>query len=351
MKPLVRRESDTKMTLPAPAPIIEWHEVDAGTFRREIVPRYEPVILRGLVRQWPLVGQSSAAAIAGLIALDNSKDVDAIMTPPEARGRIFYNADMSGFNFLRNRLPVTQVLQQLARYAHFDAPPAVAVQSALIADCLPGLLVDHALPLLPAAIAPRIWIGNRVVTPTHFDESNNIACVAAGRRRFTLFPPAQIANLYIGPIDFAPTGTPISLVDLNAPDFERFPAFRTALASAQTAELEPGDAIYIPALWWHHVQSLEAFNVLVNYWWKGDVDAPTERDDSMRDVLLHALLAMKSLSPELRQAWGGVFAHYTFAAGDQTDAHIPDEKRGILGAITPGQAALVRAALADKLKP
>jgi len=95
----------------------------------------------------------------------------------------------------------------------------VAVQSALIADCLPGFLADHAMPLLPATIAPRIWIGNRVTTPTHFDESNNIACVVAGRRRFTLFPPEQIANLYIGPIDFAPTGTPISLVNLPDPGF------------------------------------------------------------------------------------------------------------------------------------
>ncbi len=339
------------MSSPLPAPIAEFSDVDAASFRRDIATRYEPAILRGAVRHWPIVSQSPAAVMAGLAALDSGRDVDAIMTPPEAHGRIFYSADMSGFNFLRNRLPVTQVLQQLARYASFDSPPAVAVQSALIADCLPGFLADHALPLLPAAIAPRIWIGNRVVTPTHFDESSNIACVAAGRRRFTLFPPGQIANLYIGPIDFAPTGTPISLVDLDAPDFERFPNFRTALASAQSAELEPGDAIYIPALWWHHVQSLDAFNVLVNYWWKGDLDAPASRDDSMRDVLLHALLAMKSLSPQLRQAWGDVFAHYTFAAGDQTDAHIPAEKRGLLGAISPWQAALVRAALAEKLKP
>ena len=31
-------------------------------------------------------------------------------------------------------------------------------------------------------------------------------------------------------------------------------------ASAQTAELEPGDAIYIPYFWWHHVRSLTGFN-------------------------------------------------------------------------------------------
>ena len=91
-------------------------------------------------------------------------------------------------------------------------------------------------------VLPRIWLGNRITTPTHVDEWNNIGCVVAGRRRFTLFPPEQIANLYIGPLDFAPTGAPMSLVSLRDPDFARYPKFREALAAAQSAELAPGDA-------------------------------------------------------------------------------------------------------------
>jgi len=335
-------------------PIEERHDVDASTFTREVGRDYRPVVLRGLVKDWPIVAEARRSpehAAAYLHARDSGHGVDAIMTPPEARGRIFYNAGMTGFNFLRNTLPVSQVLQQILRYAQFDAPPAVAVQSALIADCLPGFLDSHVMPLLPAAIAPRIWIGNRVTTPTHFDESNNIACVVAGRRRFTLFPPEQIANLYIGPIDFAPTGTPISLVDLAEPDFGRYPKFRDALASAFVAELEPGDAIYMPALWWHHVESLTAFNVLVNYWWQGNAETPAARDDSMRDVLLHGLLAMNGLAPELREAWRGILDHYLFHAGAQTVEHIPPARRGVLGDIDPSRAEQVRAILRDKLQP
>ncbi|WP_204333426.1 cupin-like domain-containing protein, partial [Proteus mirabilis] len=84
---------------------------------------------------------------------------------------------------------------------------------------------------------------NRTSISTHFDASDNIACVAAGRRRFTLFPPDQTANLYIGPLDHNVAGQPLSMVDMATPDFARFPRFREALAAARTAELEPGDAI------------------------------------------------------------------------------------------------------------
>jgi len=130
-------------------------------------------------------------------------------------------------------------------------------------------------------VQPRLWLGNEVVTPAHFDESHNLACVVSGRRRFTLLPPEQVGNLYIGPLDFAPTPTPISLVSFRAPDFARFPRFHDALAAAQVAELEPGDALYIPSLWWHHVESIGLLNTMVNYWWS----APAANGLSKASVL------------------------------------------------------------------
>src|SRR5258708_4203310 len=144
---------------------------------------------------------------------------------------------MTGFNFLRNRLPLAAVADQVLRYAEFPQSPAVAAQSALIRDCLPGFTAENSLNIVDDNVQPRIWLGNRITTPTHVDEWNNIGCVVAGRRRFTLFPPEQIANLYIGPLDFAPTGAPMSLVSLRSPDFERYPNFREALAAAYAAAL------------------------------------------------------------------------------------------------------------------
>ncbi|HEX9474790.1 MAG TPA: cupin-like domain-containing protein, partial [Steroidobacteraceae bacterium] len=272
-------------------PIREYAWQDEESIRRDVIASGRPAVLRGLVAGWRAVArarESPAALVQYLGDLDTGRLVDAIMIPPEAGQRIFYSEGMGGFNFLRNRLALSAVAEQVLRYAAFPRPPAVAAQSALISDCMPGFGSENRLTLLAESVLPRIWLGNALITPTHVDEWCNMACVICGRRRFTLFPPEQIANLYVGPLDFAPTGAPLSLVELNAPDFQRFPKFRTALAAAQVAELGPGDALFIPPLWWHNVESLEAVNVLVNYWWHAG-SGGADRGASAFDCLLHCI--------------------------------------------------------------
>lgn len=319
--------------------------------RQEVIGSGQPAVLRGLVNAWPAVkaGRGPAPGMVDYLrALDRGSPVDAIMTPPEAQGRVFYKDQLEGFNFVRNRLPVTAIAEQVLRYSAFPQPPAVAAQSALIRDCLPGFLTENRLTVLDEAVQPRIWLGNAITTPTHLDEWHNIACAVSGRRRFTLFPPQQIANLYIGPIDYAPTGAPMSLVELHAPDLERFPRFPLALAAAVTAELEPGDAIYIPPLWWHHVQSLASFNVLVNYWWDSDGDAPVGASSGF-DSLLHAILHLRKLPEPTRDAWRALFEHYVFGSQDAVTGHIPAQRRGVLGNLSAEDDSRVRKYLAERL--
>ena len=310
-------------------------------------------MLRGLVKDWPAVRAAleSPAGIAQYLArFDNGSPVDAILMPPKVRGQIAYNDAMDGFNFVRNRLPVSAILEQLSRYAQFDNPPAVAVQSALVDVSLPGFTAQNRMPLLDPAVAARIWIGNRVTVPAHFDESQNVACVVAGRRRFTLFPPEQVGNLYVGPLDFAPTGAAMSLVRVTAPDLVKFPRFEAAQAAASVAELGPGDAIFIPTLWWHHVESLDSrLNVLVNYWWQGALQN-VERTASGMDCLIHALLNMGPMPAELRQAWASLFDHYVFRAEERDLEHIPVQRRGVLAKLSPEAARRIREVLVARLK-
>jgi Cupin-like domain len=329
----------------------EYSGLTVEEIRRDVLPNKRPAVLRGLVREWRAVREfsnSPVSLLGYLKELDSGAPVDALMTAPEAGGQIAYDAAMNGFNFIRNRLPLSEIAAQVLRYAQFPNPPAVAAQSALIRDCLPGFDAENALTLFDESIQPRIWLGNRITTPTHVDEWNNVACVVAGSRRFTLFPPEQVANLYIGPLDFAPTGAAMSMVSLRNPDFARYPKFRAAMAAAQVAVLQAGDCIFIPPLWWHHVESLEPFNVLVNYWWH-DPRGADSKADSAFDALLHGILSIRTLPPESRAAWRAFYEQYVFGAPADSIEHIPPERHGILGSLSPEQLNALRAHLAKKL--
>ena len=331
--------------------IRECSALDDEAIRREVIASGRPAVLRGFVRNWPAVNLGSSGALAQYLRqFDSGKPVDAVMTPPEVGGRIFYDEAMKGFNFVRNRLPISAIVDQVLRYSTFERAPAVAAQSALIQDCLPGFSRENGLTLLNEAILPRIWLGNAITTPTHLDEWNNIGCVVTGRRRFTLFPPHQVGNLYIGPLDFAPTGAPMSLVCLHEPDLQRFPKFREALGAAVSAELGPGDAIFIPPLWWHHVESLERFNVLVNYWWDASSDGrAAESNGSGFDTLIHALLNLRHLPPATREAWQALFDHFVFGSQPDITGHIPEHRHGMLGSLSPEGRARLRAYLKERL--
>lgn len=308
-----------------------------------VVARGKPLVIRGLVRDWPLVklAQESDTAFAQRLAqLDNGADVTTLAIAPEADGIIGYASGMDALNYQHFKVPVTLGLQRLASYSQRERAPGLVIQSVPIRDCLPGLLADHRLPFLDPAIEPRLWMGNRTVTPTHFDSQQNIACVVCGTRRFTLFAPEQLPNLYIGPLDYAPTGAAISLARLDRPDDPRFPRLKLALAAAQSAELHEGDAIYIPPLWWHHVESLEQLNALVNYWWN-PVDLPGYRSGHARAALFHCLLAFRALPADQRAAWRDLLDHYVFSNEDPA-AHIPAAHRGVLGPPTPETLAKLR---------
>lgn len=336
------------MTLPT-QPVREWRDVDRTRFREEIVPLGQPALLRGLVRDWPAAaaGTDAASIAAYLRRFDLSAGCDVLVGAPTSRGRFFYGDDLGVMNFQKRNAPLAAFVDRLAQGdAEGEADPApLAAQALGVAQVLPGFLVENRLDLLDPAVQPRMWIGNRAIVACHYDTMSNIACVAAGRRRFTLFAPDQVRNLYIGPYESTPAGTPVSLIDFDAPDLERFPRFAEAMAAAQVAEMAPGDALYIPYMWWHHVRALDAFNLLVNYWWNEAADTGLAPVDSF----VHGLLALRDLPAEQRAAWQAMFEHFVFRADGDPMAHLPPRNQGILGNAPPARARALSANLAKVL--
>jgi hypothetical protein len=219
------------------------------------------------------------------------------------------------------------------------------VGSISVDHILPGLRDKNDLNLRQFEPSVRIWLGNQTHIAPHYDVPDNIACVAAGRRRFTLFPPDQLPNLYVGPLDRTPAGQAISLVDLREPDFDKYPKFREALSHAQVAEMQPGDAIFIPSMWWHHVEGLDSFNVLINYWWR---TVPAFMGTPL-DVLNHAFLSIRDLPESQRNTWRDIFEHYVFAPDDDVTRHIPEDQRGVLSPSDELSARKLRALLLKRL--
>ncbi|WP_294318262.1 cupin-like domain-containing protein [uncultured Sphingomonas sp.] len=313
----------------------------------------EPVILRGLAAAWPLAAAGEAGAdhaIAYLKQFDGGRPIVGYTGAPSIGGRFFYRDDWSGLNFDAARVGLSAYLDRIAD--HLDDPdaPAFYIGSTDLDTYLPGLRRDNDLSLPPpspgrAAPLASIWIGNRTVAATHYDLSNNLAVCLVGRRRFTLFPPDQVANLYPGPLEPTPGGQVVSMVDLRAPDLERYPRFAEALANAQVAELESGDVLFYPALWWHNVEALGRFNVMVNYWWN---DAPAFADSPMT-TLLHAMLALRERPAAERAAWASMFDHYIWSGGDDARDHLPPAMQGDLAPLDPVAARRLRAKLLQRL--
>jgi hypothetical protein len=318
-----------------------------------LVEAGEPVVLKGVAADLPLVEagrQGVDAAMAYLLRFDSRRPVIGFVGEPEIGGRFFYNHDVTGMNYTAGRAPLAEYLDRIrAGIAAGDAA-SVYLGSTDLDAYFPGLRDEN--PVVAAGELPgagmslaSLWIGNRTTAAAHWDMSNNIACPLVGRRRFTLFPPDQVANLYPGPLEPTPGGQVVSMVDFVTPDYDRHPGFRDALGAARVAELEPGDMLVYPALWWHRVEALDDFNVMVNYWWN-DVAAFV---DTPMTTMLHALLSLRDRPEGEKRAWRELFDYYVFGPAARAGEHLPPHARGALAPLDETAARRLRAQVLQRL--
>jgi Cupin-like domain len=311
------------------ARVAERRNVTRSIFEEEIAPAGAPVVLKGLVNGWPVVAaarQSLEALGSYLKTHDSGAPVETFIGKPEMQGRYFYNAELSGFNFEKGAASLSSIIDQLLKMANGSPPLMIYAGSAPSGEAVPGFASDNSMSLLNPGIEPRLWLGNSSRIAAHYDNSRNIACCVAGTRRFTIFPPDQIGNLYLGPLEFTMAGPPASMVDFHAPDYGRYPKFRDAEMAGMIADLEPGDALYMPALWWHHVEAEGPFNLLVNYWWM-----PPNAGSTFESVML-ALVNLRDQPDADKQAWRAFFDHYVFGADAvNVSDHLPEHWRTVTG--------------------
>jgi hypothetical protein len=332
---------------PVDTRVREWTGLDHVPLDR-LMAEQVPTILRGVARDWPLVArgkQGADAAMAYLRGFDGGRPVVGYTGPHAIGGRYGYDDALTGMNFSAERVALGEYLDRMAAHRDDPAPPSFYIGSTDVDQFLPGFRAENDLRLDVEAPLVSIWIGTRTVAATHYDMSNNLATCAVGRRRFTLFPPDQIANLYPGPLEPTPGGQVVSMVDLRAPDLDRYPRFAEALAQAQVAELEPGDVLFYPALWWHNVEALDAFNAMVNWWWN---PSPRYMDTPM-NTLLHGMLSLRDRPEAEKRAWAAMFDYYLFGDPALPVAHLPEHAQGPLAPLDAMGARRLRAQLLQKM--
>lgn len=331
----------------AALPRVAEEQVSAADLDARLTGADQPFVVRGPASDWPLVraGLDSAdGARSYLAAHSRDRSFAANIGSSPDDDRLFYDAEMR-MNFRMVQGSLTEFMAAMATAERQGNAPVHYLSSVDMRDYFIGLAEGNSLPLGERRPLESIWIGTRTRIAAHNDVPDNLAVCAVGKRRFTLFPPDQFSNLYPGPLENTPAGRPVSMVDLHAPDFTAYPRFREALAHAQVAELEPGDAIFIPSLWWHHVEGLAPFNVLVNYWWR---DAPHFLGKP-EDALFHAILALRDLSAADKARWRDLFDHYVFANGEGVTQHLPPQAHGILAPLTAETAGQIKAHLLRSL--
>ncbi|WP_158971878.1 cupin-like domain-containing protein [Paraglaciecola sp. L3A3] len=311
-----------------------------------------PYLIKGVIADSPLVTkgrQSLSLAKEYLQTFYTQKPMLVYQCEAEAKGRFFYNAQFDGMNFTTHFAQLTDFFNDIEKSQQTRSDNAFYIGSARLNDYFPEILEAN-LPIHNANLSGHsaqagIWLGNRTTAVTHFDTSNNIAACMLGRRRFTLFPPEQSSNLYPGPLEPTPGGQVLSMVDISAPDYERYPKAREALKHAIVVELEPGDVLVYPALWWHQVEALDDFNVMLNYWWNS---TPAYVDDPMA-TLLHAMLSLRGRPQSEKNAWHELFQHYIFADKQQARQHLPPHTWGALRDLDQLSARVLRNKVLKKI--
>lgn len=105
-------------------------------------------------------------------------------------------------------------------------------------------------------------------------------------------------------------------------------AERMRIRAHMHINLDFSAVLFLPAMWWHHVQATTPMNILVNYWWGGSV-ASYAAGPSPYQAMLHALVALNDAPEHERRHWLALFDYFVFRQDAADFSHIPDKTAAI----------------------
>ncbi|KAG7467483.1 hypothetical protein MATL_G00154310 [Megalops atlanticus] len=288
-------------------PVPVYTAVDRDVFLQEIYPKRSPAVLRDVslgpcVRKW---------TVDYLTENGGDKEVKVhVSAVPQM--------DFLHKNFLYRTLPFSEFVQRAAETKHsnffISEEESYYLRSlgddsrrepADLRKQFPGLAEDFHIPEFfePEQFFSCVFriSSHGLQLWTHYDVMDNLLAQVSGRKRVVLYSPRDAQYLYL-------TGDKSEVLDIDTPDLERYPEF--VKARRYECVLEPGDLLFIPALWFHNTLALQ-FGIGVNVFWRHlqaesyDKKDPYGNKDPVAaaramQVLERALQALKELPPDYR---------------------------------------------------
>ena len=320
----------------------------AEFLRRAVVPHH-PVLIRGLIDGWAAVAGPEPWTLTSVCSKIRASDGVAVTLTPDGRAdapsrSVDGNSEPPRFMYPFECSMPTALFREMLEHPQVricppwicgihthsligggtrtrqpgDAVPYLSLQNDNLRSTYPELLADIvSLPLAAEAFgdaaaatpeAVNLWIGDeRSISSLHKDHFENLYCVVAGCKTFTLLPPADVAFLtetilparryrlrdgVAAPSSADDTDTMVPVVHrriaadelettddacpsdnvawiVSDPDdpaaVAQYPALRHA--HPLRVHVRPGEVLYIPPLWYHQVSQLCA-TIAVNFWYE-----------------------------------------------------------------------------------
>ncbi|KAM8857560.1 tRNA wybutosine-synthesizing protein 5 [Synchiropus picturatus] len=317
------------MSLQESTPVPIFEDVDRDIFLRDIYPRRVPAVLRG-VSLGPCVDLWDVESLS-----QRGGDREVKIHVSESPQMNFLHK-----NFIYKTLPFSTFVKRASEQKHSDfficedecyylrsLGEDVRKEPADLKKQFPDLAQDF---LLPDFFEPHQFFSSvfRISSCglqlwTHYDVMDNLLAQVTGRKRVVLFSPQDALYLYL-------SGDKSEVVDIDRPDLTVFPDF--VKATRHECVLEPGDLLFIPALWFHNTLALQ-FGVGVNVFWRHLPEDSYDRKDPYGNKdpvaaaralqgLERALTALEELPPDYRDFYGRRMIQRIQKRTQQLDSHV-----------------------------
>ena len=229
-------------------PVAKYDSIDAAVFREKFYFPGTPVVIKNLAKDWPASTKWNWDYFKELVG--------------HQRVPLYNNVKSDAYT------PINKADDYKTFGEYIDmirqGPAGWRIFLFNIFDHAPELIQDFTWPehLMKGFVKkyPMLFTGGQgSITHMHFDIdlSHILHTQFSGRKRVLMFPFSEQYKLYRKPFEV------LSLADFSNyyresdnPDYEQFPALK--YAEGFDFILEPGDTLFMPAGYWHHMEYLES---------------------------------------------------------------------------------------------